>query len=134
MRLTRALRDCKQRCLTVSKKAPTVSKKLPTYCFQGGAKGGRQKKFDHFFSFSVTFWSLFLSLLSLFSSTVCQTPFAGLLLRHGGILCTEFLFQWYLWLFQAESSLPCRIIGVSSGRSLMQTSARVSSHHTTNSL
>ena len=27
--LRRALRDCKQRSLTVSKKAPTVSKKLP---------------------------------------------------------------------------------------------------------
>ena len=30
MRLTRALRDCKQRSLTVSKKAPTVSKEAPT--------------------------------------------------------------------------------------------------------
>ena len=29
VRLIRALRDCKQRSLTVSKKAPTVSKKLP---------------------------------------------------------------------------------------------------------
>ena len=32
---------------------------------------------------SVTFWSLFLMLLSLFSSLFCQTPFAGLLLRQG---------------------------------------------------
>ena len=30
MRLIRALRDCKQRSLTVSKKAPTVSKNAPT--------------------------------------------------------------------------------------------------------
>ena len=29
VRLIRALRNCKQRSLTVSKKAPTVSKKLP---------------------------------------------------------------------------------------------------------
>ena len=29
MHLTRALRDCKQRSLTVSRKAPTVSRKLP---------------------------------------------------------------------------------------------------------
>ena len=36
MCVIRALRDCKQRSLTVSKKAPTVSKKLPpihTYIF-----------------------------------------------------------------------------------------------------
>ena len=33
MRLIRALRDCKQRSLTVSKKAPTVSKKLPPVHF-----------------------------------------------------------------------------------------------------
>ena len=31
--LIRALRDCKQRSLTVSKKAPTVSKKLPPFLF-----------------------------------------------------------------------------------------------------
>ena len=31
----------------------------------------------------VTFWSLFLMLLSLFSSLFCQTPFAGLFLRQG---------------------------------------------------
>ena len=31
MHLIRALRDCKQRSLTVSKKAPTVSKKLPPF-------------------------------------------------------------------------------------------------------
>ena len=29
VRLIRALRDCKQRSLTVSKKAPTLSKKIP---------------------------------------------------------------------------------------------------------
>ena len=51
----------------------TSARKTPT---QGAAKGGRQKEFDHF---SVSFWSLFLMHLSLFS----QTPFAGLLLRQG---------------------------------------------------
>ena len=41
------------------------------------AKGGRQKESDHFFSFLVTFWSLYLRLLSLFFlSLFCQTPFA----------------------------------------------------------
>ena len=47
----------------------------------------RQKEFDHFFfvfgTLSVTFRSLFLMLLSLFSSLFCQTPFAGLLLWQG---------------------------------------------------
>ena len=33
VRLKRALRDCKQRSLTVSKKAPTVSKRPPPYKF-----------------------------------------------------------------------------------------------------
>ena len=54
--------------------------------FQSAAEGGRQKEFDHFFSFLgallVAFWSLFLMLLSFFSSLfsplVCQTPFEGL--------------------------------------------------------
>ena len=36
-----------------------------------------------FGTLSVTFRSLFLTLLSLFSSLFCQTPFAGLLLRQG---------------------------------------------------
>ena len=36
-----------------------------------------------FGTLSVTFRSLFLMLLSLFSSLFCQTPFAGLLLRQG---------------------------------------------------
>ena len=36
--------------------------------YQGAAKGGQEKEFDHFFSFSGHFWSLFLMLLSLFSS------------------------------------------------------------------
>ena len=39
VRLIRALRDCKQRSLTVSKKAPTVSKKLPP-------RKGRSKEFQ----------------------------------------------------------------------------------------
>ena len=41
-----------------------------------GAKGGRQKEFDHLFSFLVTSWSHFLTLLSLFRLLV----FASLLL------------------------------------------------------
>ena len=50
---------------------------------QGAAKGDRQKEFDHFsFVFGtllVTFWSLFLKLLALFSSrflpnSFCRTP------------------------------------------------------------
>ena len=41
------------------------------------------------FSFLVTFWSLFLKLLWLFSSLYCQTPFAGLLLRQGEILWSK---------------------------------------------
>ena len=39
-----------------------------------------------FRTLSVTFRSLFLTLLSLFSSLFCQTPFAGLLLRQGDFL------------------------------------------------
>ena len=42
MRLIRPLRDCKQRSLTVSKKAPTVSKKAsPNHnSFRDDGKGG----------------------------------------------------------------------------------------------
>ena len=36
MRLIRALRDCKQRSLTVSKKAPSVSKKASPILFAPG--------------------------------------------------------------------------------------------------
>ena len=44
-----------------------------------------------FGTLSVTFWSLFVMLLSLFSSLFCQTPFAGLLLRQGdGSVVVEF--------------------------------------------
>ena len=46
------------------------------------AKGVRSLFFV-FGTLSVAFWSLFLMLLSLFSSLFCQTPFAGLLLRQG---------------------------------------------------
>ena len=38
VRLIRALRDCKQRSLTVSKKAPSVSKKLPQNFFWAHAR------------------------------------------------------------------------------------------------
>ena len=46
------------------------------------AKGVRSLIFV-FGTLSVAFWSIFLMLLSLFSSLFCQTPFAGLLLRQG---------------------------------------------------
>ena len=50
----------------------------------GCRKSGGQKEFDHFFfRFSGLFWSLFLMLLSLFSSLFCQAPFAEVLLRQG---------------------------------------------------
>ena len=64
-----------------------AQKKCCRIMCQGAAKGGRQKEFDHFFfvfgTLSVTFWSLILTLLSLFLSLFCQIPFAGLLLRQG---------------------------------------------------
>ena len=44
---------------------------------QGAAKGVRQKEFDHFASFLGLFRSLFLTLLSVFSSLFCRTPFAA---------------------------------------------------------
>ena len=54
---------------------------------QGAAKGGRQKEFGRFFvlvfgTLSVTFWSLFLMLLSALFATFlpnsfCRTPFAA---------------------------------------------------------
>ena len=43
-----------------------------------------------FGTLSVTFWSLFLMLLSLLSSLSCQTPFAGLLLRQGEIVAQTY--------------------------------------------
>ena len=46
---------------------------------------GKRSSITFFFAFEtllVTFWSLFLMFLSLFSSLFCQTPFPGLLLRH----------------------------------------------------
>ena len=49
---------------------------------RSGAKGVRSLFFV-FGMLSVTFRSLSLMLLSLFSSLFCQTPFAGLLLRQG---------------------------------------------------
>ena len=56
-------------------------------CFAGCRKRGSAKGvrslFFVFGTLSVTFWSLFLMLLSLFSSLFCQTSFAGLLLRQG---------------------------------------------------
>ena len=44
VRLIRALRDCKQRSLTVSKKAPTVSKNLPLKLFDHQASGRKGRE------------------------------------------------------------------------------------------
>ena len=52
-------------------------------CRKGSAAKGVRSLFFVFGTLSVTFRSLFLTLLSLFSSLFCQTPFAGLLLRQG---------------------------------------------------
>ena len=63
---------------------------------QGAAKGGRQKEFDHFFFFffgtlSVTFWSLFLMLLSLFhhffAKLLLPDSFCGRVIIWCGITC-----------------------------------------------
>ena len=52
-------------------------------CRKRSAAKGVRSLFFVFGTLSVTFRSLFLTLLSLFSSLFCQTPFAGLLLRQG---------------------------------------------------
>ena len=52
-------------------------------CRKRSAAKGVRSLFFVFGTLSVTFRSLFLMLLSLFSSLFCQTPFAGLLLRQG---------------------------------------------------
>ena len=72
---------------------PTIGPKVfQNWLCQGAAKGVRQKGVRSFFfvfgMLSVTFRSLFLLFLSLFSSLFCHTPFAGLLLRQGDyVLC-----------------------------------------------
>ena len=50
---------------------------------QGASERSAAKGVRSFFSVLVTSRSLFLTLLSLFSSLFCQNPFAGLLLRQG---------------------------------------------------
>ena len=52
----------------------------PSGCRKRSAAKGVRSLFFVFGTLSVTFRSLFLMLLSLFSSLFCQTPFAGLLL------------------------------------------------------
>ena len=54
---------------------------------------------------SVTFWSLLLTLLSLFRHVFCQTPFAGLLLRQGDsvkVASQESTMVSSLWLHRVE--------------------------------
>ena len=58
-------------------------------CRKRSAAKGVRSLFFVFGTLSVTFRSLFLTLLSLFSSLFCQTPFAGLLLRRGEIFCRK---------------------------------------------
>ena len=57
-----------------SSAAVKASSALVRCCERRSAKGLRSLFFD-FETLSVTFWSLFLMLLSLFSSSFCQTPF-----------------------------------------------------------
>ena len=61
------------------------------------AKGLRSLFFFRFGTLFVTFWSLFLMLLSLFSSLFCRTPFAGLLLRQGekgvSLICSDMFWK-----------------------------------------
>ena len=52
-------------------------------CSKRSAAKGVRSLFFAFGTLLATFRSLFLMLLSLFSSLFCQTPFAGLLLRQG---------------------------------------------------
>ena len=56
-------------------------------CRKRSAAKGVRSLFFVFGTLSVTFRSLFLMLLSLFSSLFFQTPFAGLLLRQGENRC-----------------------------------------------
>ena len=61
----------------------------PSVCRKRSAAKGVRSLFFVFGMLSVTFRSLFLTLLSLFPSLFCQTPFAGLLLRQGDFLEIE---------------------------------------------
>ena len=73
-------------CFVMQKKLFSPSKRaLFSGCRKrSAAKGVRSLSFV-FGTLSVTFRSLFLTLLSLFSSLFCRTPFAGLLLQQGDI-------------------------------------------------
>ena len=62
---------------------PPVFVEFSSGCRKRSAAKGVRSLFFVFGTLSVTFRSLFLTLLSLFSSLFCQTPFAGLLLRQG---------------------------------------------------
>ena len=60
---------------------------------QGVTEGGRQKEFNNFScSFLATFWSLLLTLLSLFFVTFLPNSFAGLFLRWGDKTRTDLMF------------------------------------------
>ena len=66
-------------------------------CRKRSAAKGVRSLFFVLGTLSVTFRSLFLTLLSLFSSLFCQTPFAGLLLRQGEF--TRTFFQKFAHIF-----------------------------------
>ena len=95
--------------------SPSKCPRPPNDCrqlfFQGVIKGVRQKEFDQFFfvfgTLSVTFRSLFLTLVSLFSSLFlpdyfCRTPFAA------GWFCFDKIIFWWLQL-QLQFLIPSRI-------------------------
>ena len=75
-------RTC-NRCLPCSWARHRTCQKGTSGCRKRSAAKGVRSHFFVFGMLSVTFRSLFLMLLSLFSSLFCQTPFAGLLLRQG---------------------------------------------------
>ena len=66
--------------------------------------------FSVFGTLSVTFRSLFLMLLSLFSSLFCRTPFAGLLLPDS--FCGRVRFALFMWIANRFVSIvfPCQPI------------------------
>ena len=78
-------------------------------CRKRSAAKGVRSLFSVFGTLSVTFRSLFLTLLSLFSPLFCQTPFAGLLLRQGDLSwCIYRLLLEHMQLFW-HLGLPSRL-------------------------
>ena len=84
---------------------------------RSAAKKGVRSLFFVFGTLSVTFRSLFLTLLSLFSSLFCQTPFAGLLLRQGEFwvlpedYCKKGPCNFNTEMFVSKVGNPCPTLG-----------------------